>query len=273
MVRCRINISRFAEIEWPYVPMRSCARSRPQLALKELRMADKILIVEDDDDIVEILSLYLSSSGYDVDSASNGTEGIERLRTSGASAILVDLMMPSMNGFDFIKQARTFCDAPIIIVSARNQPTDKMLGLDLGADGYITKPFDPVEVLAYVRAVLRRYHQGGSGGICSVQNDDGQSVIQAGRLSLDLNTLVLRKDGVVINLTASELKIIAKFLQSPRHIFTKAQLYEVVSGSTYGDGAESIMVHISNIRSKIEDDPNKPQFIVTVRGLGYRYEG
>lgn len=116
---------------------------------------DKVLVVEDDSDIVEILSLYLGGSGYNVLSAGNVVDGIDLLREQGASMVLVDLMMPSMNGFDFIKEACEFSDAPIVIVSARNQPSDKMLGLDLGADGYIIKPFDPMEVLAYVRAMLR----------------------------------------------------------------------------------------------------------------------
>lgn len=232
-----------------------------------------ILVVEDDPDIVEILRLYLESSGYRFLSAGDGKHGLDVLHESDASLALVDLMMPSMNGFDFIKEARAFTDIPIIIVSARNQPSDKVLGLDLDADGYVTKPFDPTEVLAYVRAALRRYHQGKT---APRDGDEGaatgeKNVLSAGDLELDLDTLVLRKRGNVMPLTASELKILHKMMSAPGHVFTKAQLYEAISGSSYG-GAESIMMHVSNIRSKIEDDPGKPAHIKTVRGLGYRFD-
>lgn len=238
---------------------------------------DKVLVVEDDSDIVEILSLYLGGSGYDVLSAGNGVDSIDLLRSQGASMVLVDLMMPSMNGFDFIKEVRTFSDAPIVIVSARNQPSDKMLGLDLGADGYITKPFDPMEVLAYVRAMLRRYRQVDAdvSNHSLEVNNGNQSVedpiIYANDLELNRDTLVLRKRGVVVPLTASELKILMKLLSCPGRVFTKTQLYESASGSCYG-GSDSVMVHVSNIRSKIEDNPNSPSHIMTVRGLGYRFE-
>ena len=188
---------------------------------------DTILVVEDDPDIVEILRLYLGSSGYRFLSAGDGERGLDVLRNSDVSLALVDLMMPSMNGFDFIKEARAFTDIPVIIVSARNQPSDKVLGLDLGADGYVTKPFDPTEVLAYVRAALRRYRQGKA-----VQHDGAEApatgeknVLSAGDLELDLDTLVLRKRGNVMPLTASELKILHKMMSTPGHVFTKAQLY------------------------------------------------
>ncbi len=185
---------------------------------------DTILVVEDDPDIVEILRLYLGSSGYRFLSAGDGERGLDVLRNSDVSLALVDLMMPSMNGFDFIKEARSFTDIPIIIVSARNQPSDKVLGLDLGADGYVTKPFDPTEVLAYVRAALRRYRQGkaaehdGAEGASTGE----KNVLSAGDLELDLDTLVLRKRGNVMPLTASELKILHKMMSAPGHVFTKA---------------------------------------------------
>lgn len=244
----------------------------PDAAAGGQKPQDTILVVEDDPDIVEILRLYLESSGYRFLSAGDGKRGLDVLHGGDASLVLVDLMMPSMNGFDFIKEARAFTDIPIIIVSARNQPSDKVLGLDLGADGYVTKPFDPTEVLAYVRSALRRYNQSkaaphdGEGPATGEKN-----VLSAGDLELDLDTLVLRKRGNVMPLTASELKILHKMMSAPGHVFTKAQLYEAISGSSYG-GAESIMMHVSNIRSKIEDDPGKPAHIKTVRGLGYRFD-
>lgn len=134
-------------------------------------MNETVLIVEDDSDIIEILSLYLCGSDYQVETAANGKLGLELLERKSPSVILVDLMMPEMNGFDFIKEARLVSNAPIIIISARSQPTDKMLGLDLGADGYITKPFDPIEVLAYIRAVLRRCNALSASGPSNISPD------------------------------------------------------------------------------------------------------
>lgn len=228
-------------------------------------MDERVLVVEDDPDIVEILRLYLEGSGYVVLSAKNGADGLELLGREQVAVILTDIMMPVMNGFDFIKRARDITDAPIIILSARDQVSDKLVGLDSGADGYITKPFDPMEALAYVRAAIRRY--GGSG-----PSDGSKRVLRAGDLEMDVDGLTLRKRGEVVSLTASELKIMAKLLSTPGRIFTKAQLYEAVTGVSYEGGEDSIMVHISNIRAKVEDDPSHPKVITTVRGLGYKIE-
>lgn len=234
-------------------------------------MNETVLIVEDDSDIIEILSLYLCGSDYQVETAANGKLGLELLERKSPSVILVDLMMPEMNGFDFIKEARLVSNAPIIIISARSQPTDKMLGLDLGADGYITKPFDPIEVLAYIRAVLRRCNALSASGPSNISPDG--SVVRMGVIEFDKESLIVRKNSNAVSFTASELKIFSKLFSSPGRVYTKAQLYELISASSHGGGEDSIMVHISNIRSKIEDDPNNPARIVTVRGLGYRFEG
>ncbi len=233
---------------------------------QEKSMTERVLIVEDDHDIVEILTLYLSGAGFEVEAAPDGKQGIEALRKQSASVVLVDLMMPHMNGFDFIKEARTFSNIPIVVVSARSQPSDKALGLDLGADGYITKPFDPTEILAYVRAMIRRSNM-------TTQESDATTttILRVGDIELDTEQLVVFKRGKSVALTASEFKIILRMMSSPGRVFTKAQLYEAISGESYDDGGDTIMVHISNIRSKIEDDPSCPQIIETVRGLGYRF--
>jgi len=230
---------------------------------------DVVLVVEDDSDITELLTLYLSGGGYEVRTAGDGIEGLEALRAGGVSVVLVDVMMPRMNGYDFIRGAREFSGVPIVVVSARSQAADKMLGLDLGADGYITKPFDPMEAIAYVRAVLRRYkHENGPGADESGNSD----AVVVRDLELDTVKLVLRKDGETVPLTAAELRLMSRFMGSPGRIFTKAQLYEAVTGESCGGGEDSVMVHISNIRAKLNDiDANAP-YIRTVRGLGYRLE-
>lgn len=246
-------------------------------------MVEKVLIVEDDADIVEILSLYLSGAGFEVETAPNGAVGIEQLKASNVSVVLADIMMPVMNGYEFIKAAREFSNVPIILVSARHNAADKTLGLDLGADGYVTKPFDPMEVLAYVRAALRRYRQSGEASDKAAQNgsqDKQNNKLCVGDLELDLNQLVLRKQGKIVPLTASELKIMMQLMQSPGRIYTKAQLYEAISGEIYIGGEDTVMVHVSNIRAKLGENPDDSRGadgspsagIVTVRGLGYRIE-
>ena len=237
-------------------------------------MADLVLIVEDDADITEILTLYLAGSGFDVLTAWNGSEGLEVLKSHDVSCVILDLMMPVMNGFDFVRQMRTFCDAPVIVLSAHAQQADKTLSLELGADSFIPKPFDSMEVVAYVKAAIRRYKTMGGGRAQGIgpRNAEQHRVIRAGEFELDLEDLVLRKLGKTIPLTAFEFKVMAKFLSAPGRVFTKAQLYEAAMGESYGGVQDTIMVHISNIRAKIEDDPSHPCAIVTVRGLGYRFE-
>ena len=181
-------------------------------------MNETVLIVEDDSDIIEILSLYLCGSDYQVETAANGKLGLELLERKSPSVILVDLMMPEMNGFDFIKEARSVSNAPIIIISARSQPTDKMLGLDLGADGYITKPFDPIEVLAYIRAVLRRCNALSASGPSNISPDG--SVVRMGAIEFDKESLIVRKNSNVVSFTASELKIFSKLFSSPGRVVT-----------------------------------------------------
>ena len=216
-----------------------------------------VLIAEDDADIVEILRLYLMGAGYRVLAAPDGASALEILREQPVSVVLADIMMPRMNGYDFIREARAFSRAPIMAA-------DKVLGLDLGADGYITKPFDPMEVTAYIRAVLRRVDVA----------DEGQ-VLHAGDLALDTERLTLTRAGEPVPLTAAELKIITRLLSAPGRVFTKEQLYACVTGDESAPAAgceSSVMVHISNIRAKIEIDPSHPRYIKTVRGLGYRLE-
>ena len=223
-----------------------------------------VLIADDDPDIVEILRLYLMGSGYRVLTALDGAQALDIMGAEEVSVALVDIMMPRMNGYDFIRSARRISSAPIIIVSARSMAADKVLGLDVGADGYITKPFDPMEVTAYIRAVLRR-----------VEAPPAARPLAAGDLALDAESLAFTRAGEPVALTAAELKIMAQLLSAPGRVFSKEQLYACVCGvdADLVAGCESsVMVHISNIRAKIEDDPSRPRYIKTVRGMGYRLE-
>lgn len=228
-------------------------------------MAQKILIAEDDQDIIELLTLYLGGEGFEILAAENGQDALALAEKEDISLALVDIMMPVMDGFTLIKKMREFTQIPVIVLSARDLEQDRVLGLNIGADAYLTKPFNPLEVVAYVKAALRRWDQtqgqGGDGGRLSL-----------GEFDLDLERFALQKNGEPIALTSSELKILIKLMKSPGRVFTKAQLYECINGEFYDSDDNTMMVHISNLRSKIEEDPSKPRYIKTVRGLGYKFE-
>lgn len=225
-----------------------------------------ILIAEDDVDILELLTLYLESNHYKIKLAKNGVEAWEIFNREKIDLLLVDIIMPEMNGYELIKKIRYNSDVPIIVMSAKNQDTDRILGLNLGADVYIVKPFNPLEVVAYVRASLRRREQSRK---LDKLND---RVIQIGDLTLELDEYVLKKNDHLIPMTRAEFKILAKMMQQPNRVFTKAQLYECINGESFENDENTMMVHISNIRSKIEEDPSNPKYVITVRGLGYKFE-
>lgn len=227
-------------------------------------MKYNILIAEDDADIVELLALYLDSADYRVFTAYDGIEALDIIKHEDIDVALVDIMMPRMNGYEFIKEARLISDIPMMIISARNQDVDKIMGLDIGADAYISKPFNPLEVIAYIKALLRRYS--------THRLAKEKEVLKLGELELDMEKFILRKNGLVLPLTLTELKVVAKMMKTPERVYTKAQLYECINGEWYESDDNTMMVHISNIRSKIEDDPAQPQYIKTVRGLGYKIE-
>ena len=208
-----------------------------------------ILIAEDDADIRALLRLYLEGDGFRVLEAEDGT-----------TMAILDIMMPGMNGFELTRALRKYSEIPILILSAKSQDNDKILGLNLGADDYIAKPFNPVEIVARVKAQLRRAARNSS------------DVITVRELSLDTAAFQLTKSGVPIPLTPMEYKILALLMRSPGRIFTKIQLYEGAIGKYFVGEVNTMMVHISKLREKIEDDPRNPRYIITVRGLGYKLE-
>lgn len=232
-------------------------------------LSHTVLIAEDDHDIIELLTLYLNIEGYEIITTDNGMDAWEVIQSQKVDIAIVDIMMPKLNGYDLIKRIREQYNFPVIILSAKDLDQDKILGLNIGADVYMTKPFNPLEMIAYVKALFRRYQK--LGGDVS-KEETKVSGIKVGELELDLYQMVLKKCGEIIALTPTELKIMRKLLQSPGRVFTKAQLYECIGGELYESDENTMMVHISKLRSKIEDDPSKPKYIKTVRGLGYKIE-
>ena len=227
-------------------------------------MAYTILIAEDDQDITDLVRLYLESSGYRVLCAPDGAAALELARTQHVDMAVLDIMMPRMNGYELTRCLRAMSRMPILILSAKNADSDKILGLELGADDYLTKPFNPLEIIARVKANLRRFYE----------LNPGQPAAPAavGPLRLDPGALRVLKNGAPIALTPTEYKILACLMSAPGRIFTKVQLYEAVSGACFESDENTMMVHISKLRDKVEDDPRHPRFIITVRGLGYKIE-
>ena len=223
-------------------------------------MTPLILIAEDDADIRGLLKLYLEGEGLRVLEAADGTDALALVREHTPDMAILDIMMPGMNGFELTRALRKFSDVPILILSAKSQDNDKILGLNLGADDYIAKPFNPVEIVARVKAQLRR-----------AARTTGD-VLQVRDLSLDTASFQLTKGGEAILLTPMEYKILALLMRSPGRIFTKIQLYEGAVGPYFEGDDNTMMVHISKLRDKIEDDPKNPRYIITVRGLGYKLE-
>lgn len=228
----------------------------------------KILIAEDDLDISNLLKIYLESTNYEVICVDNGVDAFETVQSKKVDIALLDIMMPLMNGYELTQNIRKISNIPILILSAKDQDSDKILGLNIGADDYLTKPFNPIEVIARINSNLRRFYKLGGDIIDSISNN----ILSEGELYLNLNELIFTKNSDIINLTPTEYRILAKLMKSPGRIYAKSQLYESINGEFSQSDDSTMMVHISNLREKIEDDPKNPKYIKTVRGIGYKFE-
>lgn len=225
-------------------------------------MNKKIMIVDDEKEIRELLRLYIEKDGYSVIQAKNGLEALKQAKSMQIDLAVIDIMMPELDGYQLIKGLRENSNIPIIIVSAKTENHEKILGLDLGADDYVTKPFDPLEVIARIKAQLRRYN----GYVADSEVD----LLIAGELCMDIYAYKLNFGRVTIPLTATEFNIMKLFMQSPGRVYTKQQIYEAAwqEGSIVDDN--TVMVAISKLRGKLPEEGAVS--IGTVRGLGYRLE-
>lgn len=230
-------------------------------------MKNTILIAEDDGEIIDILRLYLENDATEVVAACDGRVALEKLEQHDIDIALVDIMMPNMDGYTLIKKIRETSNIPIIVISAKTMESDKILGLNLGADDYIEKPFKGLEVAARVNSQLRRYNKLGAS-----EKLQGDPVLKVGELVLDTRDISLCKNSEPIDITPAEYKIMRLFMQSPGTVFTKSQIYNKVFGEFFESDENTLMVHISNLRSKIESDSRNPEYIKTIRGLGYKIE-
>jgi DNA-binding response OmpR family regulator len=225
-------------------------------------MNKTILIVDDEKEIRELLRLYIEKDGYSVLQAENGLEALKQAASTRIDLAVIDIMMPELDGYQLIKGLRERSNLPIIIVSAKTENHEKILGLDLGADDYVTKPFDPLEVIARIKAQLRRYDGGTA--------DSKSSLLTAGELNMDVSACTLSYGSGTIPLTATEFNIMKLFMQSPGRVYTKQQIYEAAWQEAAIVDDNTVMVAISKLRGKLPGESKVS--IGTVRGLGYRLE-
>ena len=224
-------------------------------------MADKILVVEDEAHITRTLRLYLEQAGFQVVIVADGAQAIPTFRHEKPDLVILDLHLPHVDGWEVCRQIRREADTPIIMLTARSEESDKLIGLELGADDYVTKPFSPREVTARVRVVLRR----------SRGQVQPPPILRADTLVLDLEAHTATKDNRPLDLTPTEYDILAAFMRHPGQAFTRLQLVEAAQGGAY-EGYERVMdQHIKNLRAKLGDDARAPRFIETVFGVGYRF--
>lgn len=226
-----------------------------------------ILIVEDSLDIVELIKLYLENERFHYMIAGDGKKALQIIHGEKIDLIVLDLMIPIVNGYEVLKKVREKYNLPIIILSSKNMDNDIILGLNLGADDYVTKPFNPLELMARIKAQLRRFHKLGAGEITEEEPD-----IRVQDLLLKCRECQLYKRGEYIELTYMEYKLLKFLMSDPGRVYTKKQLFTHVWDEDVLYSENTIMVYISKLREKMEDNPKEPKYIKTVRGLGYKFD-
>ena len=223
-------------------------------------MSKKILVVDDERRIVEILQAYLERDGYRVIAAYDGRSALELARSDSPDLIILDLMLPEVSGWDVCRELRRESDVPVIMLTARDDTTDKIIGLELGADDYVTKPFDPKEIISRVRAVLRR----GEGKVVS------KATLNVGEIMINTEKRLVRRGDRKIELTPIEFELLRVMAETPGRVYSRMQLLDKVQGDAYEGYERTIDSHIKNLRKKLELDPEHPKYISTVYGVGYK---
>ncbi|AWI36905.1 response regulator [Bacillus safensis FO-36b] len=224
----------------------------------------KVLMIDDEKEILELINTVLTREGIDrVITASTARDGLTKFHQEQPDLVILDIMLPDGEGYDICRQIRETSHVPIIFLSAKGEETDKIVGLAIGGDDYITKPFSPKEVAYRVKAQLRR--------LSYLQSSQADPVIKKGPFELNEQQAELKKNGAVIELTPKELLLMTYFLQHPNRIISKETLYQTVWGEDFFGSDNTVMVHIRRLREKIENSPSTPEFLVTVKGLGYKF--
>ncbi|MBR0603780.1 response regulator transcription factor [Bacillus safensis] len=228
------------------------------------KLQSKVLMIDDEKEILELINTVLTREGIDrVITASTARDGLAKFHQEQPDLVILDIMLPDGEGYDICRQIRETSHVPIIFLSAKGEESDKIVGLAIGGDDYITKPFSPKEVAYRVKAQLRR--------LSYLQSTQADPVIKKGPFELNEQQAELTKNGAVIELTPKELLLMTYFLQHPNRVISKETLYQTVWGEDFFGSDNTVMVHIRRLREKIEDSPSTPEFLVTVKGLGYKF--
>jgi len=222
-------------------------------------------VVEDDTTVAEVVTRYLEREGYHVDTATSGPVALDRALSSPPDLMILDLMLPQMDGFEVFRRVREHAPVPTIMLTARGQESDRVLGLELGADDYVAKPFSPRELMARVRSVLRR-----APAVLPDDRAEGRWLV-AGKLRVDVPARETYVDGTRVSLTVREFDLLVFLMRHPRRVFRREELLERVWGYTYGE-TSTVTVHVRRLRQKVEKDPASPDHIQTVWGVGYRFQ-
>ncbi|MFF3851877.1 response regulator [Micromonospora sp. NPDC002575] len=224
----------------------------------------RVLVVEDEESFSDALSYMLRKEGFEVSVAATGPSALTEFDRTGADIVLLDLMLPEMSGTEVCRQLRQRSHVPIIMVTARDSEIDKVVGLEIGADDYVTKPYSPRELVARIRAVLRRQSPDVA--------ESGAPTLAAGPVRMDIERHVVTVDGGAVQLPLKEFELLELLLRNAGRVLTRGQLIDRVWGADYVGDTKTLDVHVKRLRSKIEPEPSAPRFIVTVRGLGYKFE-
>ena len=228
-----------------------------------------VLIVEDDKEIRDGIEIFLKNQGYKVSKAADGVEGLEVIEKEEIHLAIVDVMMPRMDGIHMVMELRHHHDFPVIMLSAKSEEVDKIMGLNMGADDYVTKPFTPLELIARVNSHLRRYQR--FLDMAEKKQENNEKVHILGGLELNEETVELKVDGVLVKITPMEFKILLLLMKHPGRVFSADEIYERIWNEK-AVNSDTIMVHVRNIREKIEINPKEPKYLKVVWGVGYKME-
>lgn len=224
----------------------------------------RVLVVEDEESYSDAMAYVLSKDGFEVALAADGNAALEEFDRGGADIVLLDLMLPGLSGTEVCRELRQRSAVPVIMVTAKDSEVDKVVGLELGADDYITKPFSPRELVARIRAVLRRGSE--------KPGEPPAAVLQAGPVRMDVDRHTVSVSGDDVRLPLKEFELLEMFLRNPGRVLTRSQLIDRVWGADYVGDTKTLDVHVKRLRAKLEPDPSNPHYLVTVRGLGYKFE-